>query len=314
MYTKYIYNTGATQADILADIVAVLTGETDKNNLSASCNKTNTTITSIIPAGWTVHDASAGTNMKCLKAVISDDGATYKYIVIDLSNSGYILSKGYETWNATNHTGTNLCYYSDQTTSGQRWTNGGAGTLYIFSSVRFIYIWSEYSTTYGSSWASSGTGLFERTRAIPIDTVAYGLPKWFLSAGTFGYDLFNNGNNSFVPRIINKSKTELTTSNAYVIPTPIPYTTTIDGASMLVPGASADYVPFFPIYVNGQRQGYPAGPMPAAWGEISSLCDVWVVPRTTCNHLDTVSKGDENYIVMRAWKATPDGLIALRSE
>lgn len=51
MNAKYTYVAGATAANILADLVAILTGETNVNNLSASCNKPFTTIESITAAG-----------------------------------------------------------------------------------------------------------------------------------------------------------------------------------------------------------------------------------------------------------------------
>lgn len=53
MYTKYSYNAGATKENIFSDLKALFTGETNKANLSASCNQATTDIVSNTAAGWT---------------------------------------------------------------------------------------------------------------------------------------------------------------------------------------------------------------------------------------------------------------------
>ena len=86
MYARYQYNSGVqatVQANILADLLAILTGEVNVSNLSASCDKVNTTITVDNPAGWVLHDAAAGTNAKAIKAPLADDQATFKHLVLD---------------------------------------------------------------------------------------------------------------------------------------------------------------------------------------------------------------------------------------
>ncbi|MCP4696745.1 MAG: hypothetical protein GY862_07840, partial [Gammaproteobacteria bacterium] len=45
MYAKYFYSSGAAQADVLADMAAILTGETDPGNLADACDKASTAIT-----------------------------------------------------------------------------------------------------------------------------------------------------------------------------------------------------------------------------------------------------------------------------
>lgn len=69
------------------------------------------TVLTTAPGGWTVHDASAGTNAKCYKA-LQKDGTSYTYMVLDWNTT---ISTGvaglcvrlYEDWNAGTHTGTN---------------------------------------------------------------------------------------------------------------------------------------------------------------------------------------------------------------
>ena len=59
-YARYNYSNTATLVNIINDINAVLTGETNKANLSAGCDQTNTFILNTYAnAGWTLHDQTA---------------------------------------------------------------------------------------------------------------------------------------------------------------------------------------------------------------------------------------------------------------
>ena len=44
MYAKYVYTAGATDDQVLDDTFEIFVGETDVNNLSAGCDKTNSLI------------------------------------------------------------------------------------------------------------------------------------------------------------------------------------------------------------------------------------------------------------------------------
>lgn len=81
---------GSTLADIIAAIETVLT---------------------TAPGGWSIHDASAGTNAKCYKS-LQKDGTSYTYMVLDWNTTistgvAGLIVRLYEDWNATTHTGTN---------------------------------------------------------------------------------------------------------------------------------------------------------------------------------------------------------------
>lgn len=57
MYSRYNYTSGATQAQIVADIVAILTGTTSTASLSSGCDTTNSFInTTYNAAGWSLYD------------------------------------------------------------------------------------------------------------------------------------------------------------------------------------------------------------------------------------------------------------------
>lgn len=119
MYARYNFTAGSAYADILSDVTAILTGETNIANLSAACDQALTTIDARIPAGWTVHDAAADTDAKCLKAPHADDPTQFKYALIGQLPSILTLSNyarawddhmslvGCEDWDAVNKVATN---------------------------------------------------------------------------------------------------------------------------------------------------------------------------------------------------------------
>lgn len=140
--------------------------------------------------GWSVHDASAGTNAKAYSAV-NIDASTYKYVVIDVNTSGYIIMKLYEDWNATTHAGTNLATNSDNTAYAQRVDLTNGSTLFIGSNSKWLIMLSYSGGAYGSSTGNGCTWVAEMTRDAESDTVAAGYPKavwsnpqWFFGAIT----------------------------------------------------------------------------------------------------------------------------------
>ena len=102
-------NLNASQA--AGDIIAILTGETDKNNLSAQNLPGGTTIASTIPAGWEIWDAATGvTNEWVLRAPTIDDPTQYKYLKLRFFSSSsylYIVHSIMEAWDVATNTPTN---------------------------------------------------------------------------------------------------------------------------------------------------------------------------------------------------------------
>ena len=128
-------------------------GETASNVLSA-------VETFITAHGWSVHDASAGTNAKAYSAP-NKDGSTYKYVVLDVNTAGYIIMKLYESWNATTHAGTNLATNSDSTSYCQQLDVTNGSTLYVGAHARWLWLLSNKSGTLGSSTGNSPTFIVE---------------------------------------------------------------------------------------------------------------------------------------------------------
>ena len=105
MFCTYRMNATCTNVNLAADLLALLTGQTDKNLLSSGCDKTNTNIINVAAAGWTLHDQVSTT--KFVVKAKEANGTIDKFMMIEVTASAINMSV-YETWNATTHTGTNL--------------------------------------------------------------------------------------------------------------------------------------------------------------------------------------------------------------
>lgn len=190
MYAVYKYIAGATATNICNDVILMLTGTTDPNDLSASCDKPNTSIlTTWCAAGWTLHDASAGTNAQCIRSPWPDDPTKDAYVVVDTNTAGAIYTKAYETWNEITHVGTNAC--SGTTSYYQRLNVATGGTLYISASPTHFIMYCYVGSQFGSSSYNSATGIVFRTRRNIWDTVINGYPP-------FSFVLFSAQTGTFI--------------------------------------------------------------------------------------------------------------------
>ena len=299
MYASYYYSASSTAADILADVVAILTGETNKANLSASCNQTSTSIdASVNVAGWSVYDASAGTNAQCLRAAVADNASQYKYLVIDTNTAGYIFTKVYEDWNSTTHTGTNLAGYSAIAAYAQRVNVTSGGRLEIYATVRCCLLFSYQNNAWGSSTGSAWTGIVERTRKSPWDTVANGYPPFmFINGITVSYE----------PRTLSATGTDLTTSYAVTYlghPLGIIAGTPQAPPSTVVPIDSDKNLGhmFLPICSTNPSIGHFGG-------DISSLCDIYLTTYNYGSTYDTILNNSSEYII---WATGTTWRLAIR--
>lgn len=290
MHSSYFYSAGATQANILADVVAILTGETTVDDLSASCDKVNTTIdASVAAAGWTLHDASAGTNAVCLKAAVADNASQYKYLVVDTNSAGYIHTKGYETWDAGAHTGTNMINYSDQASVAQRVNTTTGGRLDISASIRHAFLFSLQGGVYGSSTGNYPSGVLERTRRSPWDTVANGYPPFAHVNGM-------NASTFKEPRILNASGSDITGASI----TNYPIHSFGGGTSTLVNPPSTTIVAddsktsFKHALISFGLVNPAVGHL---GGDFSSLCDIYLTTYAAGASFDTITIDGKTYVV-----------------
>lgn len=119
MYASIHYLSIATPVQVLADVVKILTGETQISNLTvASINAEDSFINnSVSVAGWTLHD-NVSPNEVVLRSPITDMPGEFKYIRLSTCTTGssgqvntYANGIGgvrwepYESWNAVSHVG-----------------------------------------------------------------------------------------------------------------------------------------------------------------------------------------------------------------
>ena len=154
------------------DIIAVLTGETDKNNLSAFNLPGGTTIASSFAAGWTIWDSSTGTADEwVLRAPCDGDATQYKYVKLRFFASGTYLGIGHQTmedWDAGSNTPTNAC--TEGTVNYNRYpTNSYSnGVTEVMATNRYIMI---RASLYGRTW---GIPCMEISRTHPCLEVGSG--------------------------------------------------------------------------------------------------------------------------------------------
>ncbi len=170
MYAVYNYAAGSTQANVLSDLIKLITGETNKANLSANCVQANTSITSTVAAGWTVWDAAAGTNQQVVRA-LCQDGTTYKYYRLNFSSTTAFAGSIAEAWNDTAHTGTNV-----YAAGGSTWNATAGGYFYLYVTPRNILIVSYSSST----WQNTPGNCHEVTR----DTIPSSYPPFICPASS----------------------------------------------------------------------------------------------------------------------------------
>ena len=127
--------------------------------------------------GWELHDAAAGVNAKAYRALCKD-GVTYKYVVLDFNTTGFLLLKVYESWNAGTHAGTNMAYYSDNTSYCQQMFLSAGGSLYVYAHARWLLLVSKVGAMMGSLIGNSWCGCLEIARDNPEDTAVAGYPCW----------------------------------------------------------------------------------------------------------------------------------------
>lgn len=139
MYAKYVTVAGAVAADVALDLAMLCTGATIAS-LSASCNKTSSSIVSALVApGWTLVDnAPAGGG-----AVISCPDAESLYtkrvkIYGALSNSAIGII-AVETWDLVNHTTTNSANSTALAASAPPLSGTVPNVFHLFCTPRTIY-------------------------------------------------------------------------------------------------------------------------------------------------------------------------------
>ncbi|GAB6066015.1 hypothetical protein JCM9492_11070 [Aquifex pyrophilus] len=150
MYASYFYVAGASEADVLNDIVAILAGETNVNNLSNSCDKTNTQIkTDYSPSGWTLEGKS--TSQAVLSSPHTQDTTRKKLLVLDSStfSSGYLKVGSAHAFDPSTFSFTNSYFLSSTYCPKIDLANGGR--LEIYADERIVLFYSYTDGTFSKA-------------------------------------------------------------------------------------------------------------------------------------------------------------------
>lgn len=385
MYAKYNYLTTATLLNVANDVIAILTGETNKANLSAGCDQTNTSILNTYTnAGWALHDRTANSIGTCtitnaspavinkgtssslandmpiaftttgglptglsvgttyyvvnvasgtcnvaatvggaaintssagsgthtlwsgrlaiLKAAVVDDGTFYKYIGLDTTNTAFFQLHEYESWNATTHALTNQSIALGTTQQQQLTIGSGTPSLIIGASARMCAFQSTIAAGIGASNANEWTGVFERSRLAPWDTVANAYPPVVLTTGNQLGASNSTPSYSACPRYKNPAGGDYTTTNATLLPALMGYSGKIasgtggvalaSGSNVItakIPdGVGGFYCPLNDIQYRNSANQFPGG-------SISTISDAWLGPAYPAN-LDEVTYNGKTYV------------------
>lgn len=155
MLVKYVSLPAATQAQILADLVALACGGSIAG-LSAGADKAACAVLANSEAsGWTLYDAAGPSSGKVLTA--KDAANNDKFVNLYPSGATSFSLFGYETYNSATHTGTNS---TGAASNPLTFTAGNAHTYYIYATARNL--------AFMSSTANAVLGSFEFSRDAPF--------------------------------------------------------------------------------------------------------------------------------------------------
>lgn len=309
MYAEYYYLANSNIADILTDLKNILTGQvTDSSLLSAACDKTQTIInTSVSQAGWTLEeDAISTSNYFVISAPITDDPNQRKYVRIRYA-SPYLYLELYENW--SNGAGTNLAYYSNNSSYCQIVNTSYDGIIAITASPAHIGMFTySYDPTnslwhWGSYSGYSPTFVSEYKRMSIWDTPG--------SSPQVPVIWFNLGlDTGYSPKIIipnDISYNEFTGSNAGMRLTV--------GISGQTPSSASSYLGGWnsgaPAIINFSTNeiAYYTAPIftyPSyatnyvhynTGGSITAKADIWIFPSNKGNALDRIMSGSNRYVI-----------------
>lgn len=297
--------------------IGVVTSNTDTtvtmdSNYSGATSTGDTYITSVFGiwtswqnAGWTVHDASAGSYFQVLKQPVDSSlGSGNIYLGVTNSDSRYFWLRLFENWDNVGHTGTREAN-GGRNYSPQFYTT--TGYLYISSSPWHCAIHS-YSSYYGwgSGNANNPMGVFQRTRRSPWDTNSNAYPPAVVCQYTGSVANTPMHAVSWASRYCSTNGADVTGSSAALyLSSPFgsctmgaynPSTNTSPmsgGISVLVPNASKVCQHLFvPLWVVGNA-GFLGG-------DLSGFSDFWSTTYNFGSALDEITQNGNTYVIWTA--------------
>jgi len=323
MYAQYTYLNTATIQQIYDDIFEIFCGETTVSNLSASCDQTNTIIrTTYSTSPWVDYDSATGDAAeRIMRMEMDDDAGVYKTVGWHHDGVDDLAFSIMASWD----TGTNVAtseVVENYDKEGIRTYPTAGGVVHIYSSQYCTVIMEQ--DTLSDVWGSQcgdptygSLGIFECTRDHPSMAVT-DMPNWFISSTA----MFWGDSDATMTATFWKGRDETDTvitpmtaemgyqgrdnmysdSNSYAI-------TGIGGTTALEEiGDDTQF--YLETIVVGGSNSVATYDCTTYYGDVSSRCDIWMMPPSTQNVGDLVHIGANAYIVFKAgYTAATTGTI-----
>ena len=289
MYAKYVYLNTSNITQIHDDIFEIFCGEATKSNLSASCDQTNTEIiTTYSTSPWVDFDDVSATE-RIMRLESSDDTGVFKYVGWHTDGVDDLSFAIMESWDAGTDTPTNEVAHNF-TYESMRVIPGSGGTVHIYSSTFCTIVMHE---TVANLFGSNNTpqnygslGIFECSRDHP--SLALGdMPNWFrCNTAMFWGDSDANMDAMFwkgrdeTDTVLTPFRAEMNypgRDNFHSDQSSYPITGAL-GSSTALPEIGADtQYGLEPIHVGGSFAN-AVQQATTFYGNVSSRCDIWMIP------------------------------------
>ena len=149
MYAKYAYKSTATQAQVLRDLILILTGTTNTGSLSASCDTANTSIDTTLGTTGNNNDNDSGASANTTQGFrmsVHDNATEYFYVALTIAAATLQIGL-WDAWNGTSHVG--VAPGALNTASLTIPTIGTTGgTLHVWSDGKGVLIQSTLNNQY----------------------------------------------------------------------------------------------------------------------------------------------------------------------
>jgi hypothetical protein len=315
MFAKLEFLEDTTMNDCLSDLVAVMCGETDPNNLLAVVVGGSYINTDLTTSPWELHDDVAG-NHKVIRT-LQADSQEYKYVGFHHDNgpitSGYYSMSVMYDWDNSLHTGTDV-YGPDfnYLNVGQRQQVDNFW-WYIYADEFMIYVMphSDFDMVGSSAGPNIDRQSFfhgEVTRDHPSMKIG-DMPNWFVASTIiFGGEASSNLRPCIFPRGRNYLGNDVAplrvqagwSGRGQYLFTTQPWTPDTVGSIKspeVLSGPTA-----FPVerFITGSSSFHSGSDIYDYAGDISERCDIWSLPEGSVNIFDQLIFKGKAYICLKS--------------
>ena len=257
MFVQYKTNTTWTPADLVSDVTAILTGTSDVNSLSASCDKANSALlANTTAAGWSLHDNIGGADYARVISAPDYTGSITKYVRIRYQAGYPLIFNISTTWNNVTHTGTDVTTYNCSMSTGSVSTTTPL-LLYILVTAEYFAIVGYQS----GGWLPGRVMCLELSRTAGFTNslnAEYQRPNYFLMPS-----LSNSQLDVYRCATMSRIKSNYTTGDQTNVYEMIPSTL---GASTGGSGTNYQFAPHNPGRNNdGSHPGITLMEIPLLW-------------------------------------------------